>query len=264
MKNQSHRPETRQAGGRLNQPSSFLQVPSGGFTLIELLVVIAMIGLLAGILLPVFGAAKTKAKVAVARMDMRGLQFAIASYKSAYGTLPSPRLVYECAGQNTACRDFTYGTTWPDGSLVKPGLPVIASYGSPGYRTCNAELIALLKPSAAAATAELRALSVAGNPQQHDFLQVKSAAGPGGSGLGPDGVLRDPWGNPYIITLDLNLDDRSLDGFYASLRKNSTPRQSADIKGDALIWSFGPDGKVSLKPSVGATGGENKDNVVSW
>ena len=56
-----------------------------------------------------------------------------------------------------------------------------------------------------------------------------------------------------IITLDLDFDDRCLDGLYANLRKNSTPRLSADIKGEALVWSFGPDGKVNPKASVGVT-----------
>ena len=33
-------------------------------------------------------------------------------------------------------------------------------------------------------------------------------------GVGPDGVYRDPWGNPYVITIDLNYDEKARDGFY--------------------------------------------------
>ena len=42
-------------------------------------------------------------------------------------------------------------------------------------------------------------------------------------GVGPDGVYRDPWGNPYIITIDLNYDDKARDAFYRN------PTVSADL-----------------------------------
>jgi hypothetical protein len=33
-------------------------------------------------------------------------------------------------------------------------------------------------------------------------------------GVGTDLVYRDPWGNPYIITMDLNYDEMCKDAFY--------------------------------------------------
>jgi hypothetical protein len=33
-------------------------------------------------------------------------------------------------------------------------------------------------------------------------------------GVGTDLVYRDPWGNPYIITLDLNYDEKARDACY--------------------------------------------------
>jgi prepilin-type N-terminal cleavage/methylation domain-containing protein len=242
--------------------------PSGrskvGFSLIEMLVVIAIIATLAGILLPVLGRAKTKAREAAARAEIRTLQLAIASYKATYGYWPGSTNVYRSSGQNPDGRDFTYGTTWANGSLLKLGYPTIVSYGTPTYQICNAELVALLRPLNLAPTPELSAVSASRNPQQLDFLHARIAAGSNAPGLGPDGVLRDPWGNPYIVTLDLDFDDRCIDGFYGPLRKNSTPRLSPEIKAEMLIWSFGADGKVNPDPAVGVDGGENKDNIVSW
>jgi prepilin-type N-terminal cleavage/methylation domain-containing protein len=51
-----------------------------GFTLIELLVVIATIGVLAGLLLPAIGVAKSKSLSAVCQSNLRQLQFAWISY----------------------------------------------------------------------------------------------------------------------------------------------------------------------------------------
>jgi hypothetical protein len=59
-----------------------------------------------------------------------------------------------------------------------------------------------------------------------------------------DYVFRDPWGNPYVITLDLNLDDRCDDAAY------SPPSINAPV----AIWSFGPDGRPETKD----------DNILSW
>ena len=52
----------------------------GGFTLIELLVVIAIIALLAGLLLPALGAAKTTGRSAACQSNLRQLQLAWLSY----------------------------------------------------------------------------------------------------------------------------------------------------------------------------------------
>ena len=34
-------------------------------------------------------------------------------------------------------------------------------------------------------------------------------------GVGTDLVYRDPWGNPYIVTIDMNADGLTRDSFYA-------------------------------------------------
>jgi hypothetical protein len=62
----------------------------------------------------------------------------------------------------------------------------------------------------------------------------------------------------------MDSDGRTIDGFYGVLRKSVKPALTPDVKGDVLVWSFGPDGKVDSDPKVGLTKGFNKDNILSW
>jgi hypothetical protein len=116
------------------------------------------------------------------------------------------------------------------------------------------------------------------NPQQTKFLNAQMVNDQTLPGVGPDLVYRDPWGNPYIISMDLNYDGMCKDAFY-SLDKVSGSNQTAtnpglnglttdgtpnnfQFHGTVMVWSAGPDGKIdSTDP---ATDWENKNNVLIW
>jgi hypothetical protein len=80
------------------------------------------------------------------------------------------------------------------------------------------------------------------------FFAAKAASDTKSPGIGPDNVFRDPWGNPYIITLDLNQDqkcyDATLDGMYQL--ENPKPKDPLIVPGEAVVWSFGP--SKTIKP----------------
>src|SRR5205823_705343 len=99
------------------------------------------------------------------------------------------------------------------------------------------------------------------------------------NGIGPDGVYRDPWGQPYIITLDLNGDQKCWDAFYRLKLVSQQNKQTGlfglfnsknaagftddfEFNGSVMVWSAGPD--KTIDPKISANIGVNKDNVLSW
>jgi prepilin-type N-terminal cleavage/methylation domain-containing protein len=197
-----------------------------GFTLVELLVVISIIAILAALLLPVLAGVKQRAKIQSARTDISTLTGAANQYLATYSKYPGSRQALDCAGNNAGSWDFTFGTTRPDGSLLNSTYPTIASYSLAGvpsefqYQNNNSEVIAVVMDleKFSDGTPTVNA-GHARNPQRRSFLSPRQTGSSTSAGLGPDGVYRDPWGNPYIISVDMNSDNTTFDGFYGTLRK---------------------------------------------
>ena len=256
-------------------------------TLIELLVVISIIGVLAGLILPAVGNVKKKARVVQAQKDMADMKGAISVYQHDYSRLPAsgaPVAPDVVQGAGIAGTDFTFGTAG-----TGYGTNVYNNGNPPGsYQESNRELMVILTASGFTgyATPHSSVQTDRRNPRKTGYFNAKSSGGSGitaGKGLGDDGVMRDPWGNPYIIALDLNYDGWVSNSVYNhdTVNNGVTPstglvRQGAAgthtwaLKDSVMIMSFGADGQFgpsSGAPVVAAAAANadpNKDNVLSW
>jgi hypothetical protein len=202
---------------------------------------------------------ENRPRSAEARGQMQRLENAIIEYKEEYGHFPISTNISKLNSN-----DFTFGT-W------NTSVSALGITNATGPQANNSEIIAIL-------------MKWSNCP---DFLYVSNVKYEF-PGIGADGVLRDPWGNPYIITLDLNGDNRCRDAFYrlASVSEGDSSgrgyngltrlapapyqsiesRDSFEAPGAVMVWSLGPDGKANRlkKADVGV----NKDNILvlvsSW
>jgi prepilin-type N-terminal cleavage/methylation domain-containing protein len=251
-----------------------------GFTLIELLVVISIIGILAGILLPSLARAKEKARIAQVRTDIKGFEGAITAYQSDYQRFPTSKAV-RTDGVSTKAPfqnpDYTYGThgTTAQGQadyVTKNGKRTTIAQPATGVQTNNSEVVGILMDIK---DWNARAKGNPDNRKGTPYLNVKFSD-LNLAGVGRDGVFRDPWGSPYIVSMDLDFSGTTRDALYRGTTVSqdakdptkglnglfSAGKDAYEARNAIMIWSFGPDRQASQNEKANL--GVNKDNILSW
>jgi hypothetical protein len=228
------------------------------------------------------------------RIQVNDIATAIQAYDSAYGRFPvSPSAQ---AAASAAGSDFTYcgtytssaGTTWPSaGTIASPTSQTSAGTFGPA----NSDVIAILMdytnyPDTANYGGFTVNTNYQKNPQKTQFLNAKfsgwdtNSGGTALPGVGNDLVYRDPWGNPYIISMDLNYDNQCQDAFYGLtavsqannqglVSPTASPNNNYQFHGTVMVWSMGPygpgtPGPSSFDPAPAPGSTANKNHILSW
>ena len=232
------------------------------FTLVELLVVIAIIGILAALLVPTYGRVRINTQMKMAQSEESLLVGAIEQYYATYSRLPaSSNAVAAVAGTTN---DFTFGSANGSAGALS-GMPINPATGAAfsittlgesaaTWQNNNSELMAILGddnfwPEFTNNSGHIY------NSRQTPFFQPKAAtapatsgAAPGPPGLGSDEVWRDPWGLPYMVTLDLNYNDHAFDPYLNQMYMNQFSGSTGlNPPGHAVVWSFGPFKRIDLR-----------------
>jgi prepilin-type N-terminal cleavage/methylation domain-containing protein len=257
------------------------------FTLIELLVVITIIGILAAMLAVALPAASKKAKVVKAKTEIADIVNAIQAYDADYSRYPISPIEQADVGTN----DYTCGLVFPPGP--------VPAYNGNVYNNSNvvAILMDLQTFPNGANTCNFNHVK---NPKQVKYLNAKMSGydpntndpNPPG-GVDNSGIYRDPWGNPYVITMNTSysmdtggqgtsdvlycrqavsqLPDNPVGtnpshqaGYNGLFNPNSANPNTDNFlyHGKVMVWSAGPD--KTYDPTVPANSGKNKDNILSW
>ncbi|MEI6786711.1 MAG: type II secretion system protein [Verrucomicrobiota bacterium] len=259
------------------------------FTLIELLVVIALIVILASLIFPVNRPVRRGAPKKRAQMEEMQIAAAIQCYESECGKFPVSSSAMSVAANSG--QDFTFGTSGLPHGLKTPGgnydVRALDTDGKPlSYQANNSEVMAvLLDVEAWPTTPPVPTINQGHgmNPHKTRYLNAVRASDTVSAGVGSDGVYRDPWGQPYIITIDLNKDGKARDAFYrapgisadqsdTNALKRGLDGLIATVVGGktfyeasavVMVWSAGPDKQVAPRPGTIGTAGANRDNVLS-
>lgn len=200
-----------------------------GFTLLELLAVIAIVGILAALLFPSFGAARRSANKAKTRVQFSQWMAAIESFRAEYGYYPQfhDSNLVNPPGQNSDPASL---------HLFHDALAARRRDGSalPAYNAANA-----LNPEA-----QNRKLIAFHSFSEADFTEAGSPA---------PHLLRDAFGNTEIAVLV----DRNLDGVInvsdypggwppvAGLHPTAADIPVAGVRAGVVFYSPAPDATVA-------------------
>ena len=245
------------------------------------MVVVVIIAILISILLPVLARQRTNAKAKLARLDCSTIAQAITQYNlDNIGRFPIERGV----APNTDGGDITFsGHNNPKPNVLLEN----DQEWKDGKGPSNAQIMIILSGLEGMGDNADINRGHSRNIKKINFLGMKKFAENNSTpGVGPNGIFRDPFGNPYVVTVDKNGDDKCWDMLYGKKAVSEDPgdpgapigahglKKHEDgyvLMSKAMVWSAGPDRYASdqhkaLNEEFELSGfkGTNDDNIIGW
>ncbi len=181
------------------------------FTLTELLIVVSIIGILAGILLPIISGSRQRTMEMKAKADIANIMNAINKYESTYGKLPvpldengEPLPLFFLAGNDVFEKGNEFGKISDGGydilmqSLSNIDIEEDTLNGDDVIIGNDGEKVRWYTLSDVDITTTFYKIMRAMNPRRTAFLDVPNEF--------PYTGLLDPWGNRYIVVVDYEDD----------------------------------------------------------
>ncbi len=215
---------------------------SAAFTLIELFVVMAVVGILLGLAFPAFTSVQNSARKTQAKNDLVQIVTAVNAYYTEYGKYPL------AASDGSA--DTLFGTSLGNENLFNVlrangvGRDEVNASDTSGNKNLNLRRIVFISPP-----------------------NVKDTAAPR-SGIGVNNQFYDPWGIPYLISLDGDYSNAVKIGTalqYNDLTYTQDPPPSgpAAVRSGVIAASYGSD-KAKGTKTPASSNLKGSDDVVSW
>lgn len=228
------------------------------FTLIELLVVVGIIALLAGLLTPAIIGAQQQGRITQAKSDMAAIIMALKGLDNTYN-----KMVLK-DGSNYKFGNKTLTEVQYD-SKVKNVM--VGDGSSDSDKDRYYAFIAELSDPANGKSGFTNNLSV--NKRKMRFLDPKPEYNPAedydkvdsSKNIdNPANLWLDPWGNPYVVLINVDYSDEIAD---------PTSSDEAKLAAKAVAFSRGPDGECEIDfnnsgKNTKADDSVNNDNVCSW
>ena len=243
------------------------------FTLVELLVVVGIVVILAGLVLPAVIGGAQQGRITQAKSDMKAIQMALAQMDQTYGKI----LKAESDGK------FTFS------NVSNKISPVSDSYTKNGT-TYETKYIVLGKDASNQPTNDQKGVKYSGGVEEleesHENAYnsfIAEITGTNNKGyqhnsrkikfLDPNQnfdpskdydadntqkacLWRDPWGNPYVIMISVDGNDR--------LVKPDAPSDGRFIMSKTALYSWGPTGENNTGKNAAEGGDKLDDDIATW
>ena len=213
--------------------------------MMELLVSVGIIAILAGLVTPAVISTQQQGRITQAKGDMTAILVALKGLEGTYGKMVAKRAeaglpVYHIGGENNA---------WVVDEFN--GVAKNVRLDSPKDETTKAQYYAFIAELSDPSNQVFTGTApVSVNKRRIMFLGPKSEYNPAkryDDITNKKHLWLDPWGNPYVILINVDGTDQIVDP------TDNTKLVAAKV----ILYSYGPDGESG-------TDATNRDNVCSW